>query len=100
MDTVTITRHGTAEKGEYHGQVPGNAAVGRLTWHARGTARVADHTLVPGEIGGRGVAMRLVEALIADARAEGFKIVPQCSYIAAAFARQPAWSDLIAPEQG
>lgn len=98
MNTVTITHHGNAAKGEYHAQIPGSSAIGRLTWHARGTARVADHTLVPPEIGGRGVALRLVEALVADARAEGFTIVPECSYVAAAFQRHPDWADLL--EQG
>lgn len=45
-------------------------------------------------IGGRGVAARLVDALIADARKFGFRIVPQCSYIDAAFRRHPEWADL------
>jgi predicted GNAT family acetyltransferase len=56
----------------------------------------AEHTLVPSEIGGRGVAGKLVEALIADARAEGWKIAPDCSYVAAAFQRHPEWADLLA----
>jgi uncharacterized protein len=98
MEQVTITRHGDAKAGEYHAHVPGSASIGRLTWKARGGVRVADHTLVPTEIGGRGVAARLVEALIADAREHGFKIVPQCSYVAAAFQRHPDWADLL--EQG
>ena len=46
--------------------------------------------------GGRGVAGKLVEALIADARAQGFTVVPECSYVAAAFKRHPEWSDLLA----
>jgi predicted GNAT family acetyltransferase len=50
--------------------------------------------LVPSEIGGRGVALHLVEALIADARAEGFLIDPQCSYVAAQFKRHPDWAGL------
>ena len=94
MESVTITRHGDDQAGEYHAQVPGSTAIGRLTWVQRGTARVAEHTLVPPEIGGRGVAARLVEALVADARTEGFRIVPHCSYVAAAFDRHPEWSDL------
>ena len=56
--------------------------------------RVAEHTLVPTEIGGRGVAGRLVQALIADAQAQGFKVVPECSYVAAAFEKHPEWADL------
>ena len=52
------------------------------------------HTGVPPEFGGRGVAARLVDAAIADARAEGFKIEPLCSYVAAQFRRHPQWADL------
>jgi predicted GNAT family acetyltransferase len=91
---VTITRHGDDRAGEYHAQVAGSEHVGRLTWVLRGGARVAEHTLVPPEIGGRGVAARLVEALVSDARAQGFRIVPECSYVAAAFARHPDWAGL------
>ena len=72
---VTITRHGDAQSGEYHAHIDGSDHIGRLTWVERGGARVADHTLVPPPIGGRGVAMRLVEAMVADARAQGFTII-------------------------
>lgn len=94
MESVTISRHGNANSGEYHAHVAGSNAIGRLTWVARGGARVAEHTLVPPEIGGRGVAAQLVEALIADARAQDFTVVPQCSYVAAAFDKHPEWADL------
>jgi uncharacterized protein len=95
MEPVTITRHGNAQAGEYHAHVPGSPVIGRLTWVTRRQARVADHTLVPPEIGGRGVAAQLVAALVQDAREQGFKIVPQCSYVAAAFQRHPDWADLL-----
>jgi predicted GNAT family acetyltransferase len=95
MEGTVITRHDQGARGEYHAAVPGSEAIGRLTYQRRGDdVLVADHTLVPPEIGGRGVAARLVEALIADARAEGNRIVPQCSYIDAAFRRHPEWADL------
>lgn len=94
MDEVTITRHPTPTGGEYRAHVAGSNAIGRLTWVNRGDIRVADHTIVPPEIGGRGIAARLVEALVADARAQGFRIDPECSYIAAAFKRHPDWADL------
>lgn len=95
MDQVTITRHGGGDAGEYHAHVEGSEAIGRLTWVRSGKARVAEHTLVPPEIGGRGVAAKLVEALVADARSEGFTIEPQCSYVAAAFERHPEWAELL-----
>ena len=91
---ITITRHETGHQGEYHAHVPGSDVIGRLTWVTRDGNRVAEHTLVPEAIGGRGVAGKLVEALIADAQAQGFRIVPQCSYVAAAFTRHPEWANL------
>lgn len=94
MDEVSITRHGDDRRGEYHAHVAGAKAIGRLTWKERGGVRVADHTLVPKEIGGRGVALKLVEALVADARQQGFRIEPACSYVAAQFDRHPDWADL------
>jgi predicted GNAT family acetyltransferase len=53
-----------------------------------------DHTGVPPQFEGRGIAARLVNRAIADAREQGFKIVPVCSYVAAQFRRHPEWADL------
>ncbi|QNE05825.1 GNAT family N-acetyltransferase [Croceicoccus marinus] len=94
MDNLEITRHDEETRGEYRAHPSDSVAIGRLTYKKNGDVYVADHTLVPPEIGGRGIAAKLVEALIADARDEGFKIVPQCSYVDAAFRRHPDWSDL------
>lgn len=100
MADITITHLDQGMRGEYHARVEGSEAIGRLTYRreTRGQTDVlvADHTLVPEEIGGRGVAGRLVDALIADARRLGWKIEPQCSYVAAAFRRHPEWADLLA----
>lgn len=94
MEDPTITRHEDGDRGEYHAHLPGSDHIGRLTWVERDGARIADHTLVPPQIGGRGVAARLVERMVADARAEGFKIQPLCSYVVAAFKRHPDWADV------
>ena len=94
MEQLTITSHDDGARGEYRAELAGNPHVGRMTWVKRGDARVVDHTLVPPEIGGRGIAAKLVEAIVADARAQGFKIIPQCSYVVAAFERHPEWSDI------
>ncbi len=96
MATTTISRRGIGDAGEYHAHVDGSTQVGVLSWVRQGNARVIEHTLVPPAIGGRGVAAALVEALIADAREQGFLIVPACSYVAASFKRHPEWGDLLA----
>lgn len=52
------------------------------------------HTGVPAHHRGGGIAQKLVEAGVAAARAEGFRIVPVCSYVEAQFRRHPEWADL------
>lgn len=94
MSDVTITRHDQGGAGEYHAHVAGSEEIGRLTWIERGDVRIAAHTLVPPPIGGRGVAARLVEAMIVDAREMGFRIDPACSYVDVAFRRHPEWAHL------
>ena len=63
----------------------------RFVTHAEGHAAQLDyveddgrltitHTIVPREIGGRGIAGELVRAALDYARDAGLKVVPQCSY--------------------
>jgi predicted GNAT family acetyltransferase len=92
---VTITHRAHGNGGRYIAHVEGERATGYLEWEPKSDdVRVATHTVVPKAIGGRGVAARLVERLVSDAREQGFKIVPQCSYVARKFERNPDWADL------
>lgn len=92
--TIAVTRDNETTHGAYRAAVPGGKRDAELTWVARGEARIANHTWVPPEARGKGIAMALVEALVADGEKEGFKIEPQCSYVAAAFRRHPEWAKL------
>ena len=94
MDGLKLTRIDHGDHGEYRAHPADSDHIGRLTWVQHGTVRVAEHTIVPPAIGGRGIAGELVKALIADAREAGFLIDPQCSYVAAQFARHPEWAAL------
>jgi predicted GNAT family acetyltransferase len=96
MVGLTITKHDRGGAGEYQAHLADSDSVGRLTWVERDGVHIVDHTLVPPEIGGRGVAARLVEALVADARESGFKVKPVCSYVVVAFKRHPEWADVAA----
>lgn len=57
---------------------------------------IIDHTGVPPAYEGRGIAARLVNSAIADARSQGFRITPVCSYVVAQFRRHKEWADLLA----
>lgn len=65
-------------------------------YHIRGGQMVLPHTVVPRPLEGRGLAARLVAAALDRARAEGLKVVPACSYVAAYMKRHPETQDLLA----
>jgi len=58
------------------------------------TLIIADHTGVPDAFRGMGAGLALVEALVADARANGFKVVPLCPFVNAQRKRHPEWADV------
>ncbi len=57
---------------------------------------VIPHVEAPLALRGTGAAGRLMEGLVAHARAEGVKIVPICSYAAAWLHRHPEHRDIVA----
>lgn len=83
-------------KGRYVARVHGIEGEGELTVSKVSDVLViADHTLVPDGMRGTGAAAALVNALIADARAKGRRIVPLCPLVRAQSLRHPEWSDVI-----
>jgi predicted GNAT family acetyltransferase len=93
MTDVVIDREDGAQGGRYVVRLDGQEA--ELTYRRIDDGLVsADHTFVPPEMRGSGVAVKLVERLIADARAGGYRIRPRCPYVAAQFERHPDWADL------
>jgi hypothetical protein len=56
---------------------------------------ILTHVEADRELRGTGAAARLMEAIVAHARANSLKLVPRCSYAVAWFARHPEFSDLI-----
>jgi predicted GNAT family acetyltransferase len=57
---------------------------------------IADHTFVPDSFRGTGAGLSLVTRLVADARAEGFRIMPLCPFVNAQRLRHPDWADAFA----
>ena len=57
---------------------------------------IADHTYVPDSLRGQGLAEALLAALLDDARAQGFTIIPLCPFVASQARRHPEWASLFA----
>ncbi len=58
--------------------------------------RVLTHTEVPFEFSGRGIGSRLAMGVFEDAREKGVKLVLQCPFMGAWFARHPEYADVVA----
>lgn len=93
---IAITHETRGKGGRYIAQIEGEAYKGHLDWEPTGdpNIRTATHTIVPPEIGGRGIAALLVKRLMADAREHGFRVIPECWYVAKKFDKNPEWADL------
>lgn len=93
---IRISYQDQGHKGRFSAHVEGTEDEGELTISAVSDALViADHTFVPDTLRGTGVASALVEALIADARAKGYRIIPLCPFVRTQSLKHPEWSDVI-----
>lgn len=95
MTDLEITAENKGDKGAYYADVEGTDKRAELTWRQREDGvRIANHTFTPPEARGQGIAFKLVEAMIADAREQGFRIKPTCPYVVVQFDKHPEWADL------
>ncbi len=102
MDRITVTREDSdARHGRYVARIDGIDAEGEITLTRRGPDVIsADHTGVPDAMSGKGVASTLLEFMLDDARANGFRIIPICPYVRGQYARHPEWADLFTTKPG
>ena len=89
------TVHHNAAAARFEAQVDGGLA--DCSYRLRGGVRDIVHTGVPPRSEGRGIAAVLVRTTLAHARAQGLKVRPSCSYVAAYMRRHPDTLDLLEP---
>ena len=54
------------------------------------------HTEVPPELGGKGIASRLIRGALDQVRADGLKVIPQCPFVKAFIEKNASYQDLLA----
>ncbi len=78
----------------YSLQLEGGVAI--ADYRREGDKIILNHTVVPPALQGKGAASRLIKAVLDDARGEGLKVVPLCSFVADYIDRHPEEQDLLA----
>ena len=94
-DKSTPVVHNTAE---HRFEIVEDSLMAMADYQPVEGAWIMDHTEVPTEWEGRGIASSLVAAAVAEARQRGLKIIPTCSYVAAWLKRHRDDHDLIHPD--
>ena len=95
-DELTVEREDSPGHGRYVIRLPGDLEA-EMTFRKIGSDTIAiDHTYTPPEFRGRNIAAMLMERTVADARRDGIKIRPVCSYAVLQFRRHREWADLLA----
>lgn len=101
MAEIIITKQDDGRHGRYGARIEGVNGEAELTFTHRGPGLIsADHTGAPESMRGTGAAGALVDRLIADARAEGFRIIPLCPYVGARYQKHPEWQDVMTVAPG
>jgi len=67
---------------------------GYISYQENADKLVYDHTIVPQQLGGRGVGSALVKHALNYAREQNKKVVPQCSFVASYISKHPEYQDL------
>ncbi len=80
----------------YEAEVNGELAV--VEYQLDGDRIVFRHTEVPTDLEGHGLAAKLAQTVLDDARARHLAVVPICPYIASYIKRHQEYLDVVVPE--
>jgi predicted GNAT family acetyltransferase len=89
---ICVRHNVTANR--YEAEVGGHLAV--ADYRRENERIIFTHTFVPPELRGRGIAEQLVRTALDEARRDGRRVVPQCSFVARFIRRNPEFQSLLA----
>jgi predicted GNAT family acetyltransferase len=93
LDDVTVANNETAQR--YEARVDGQLAV--IIYQQLGDRIVFMHTEVPEALEGHGIAGKMAQFALDDARARRLVVIPQCPFVASYIRRHPEYADLVPP---
>ena len=93
LDEVIVANNETAQR--YEVRVDGLLAV--ITYQRLGDRIVFLHTEVPEALEGHGIAGKMAQFALDDARARHLAVIPRCPFVASYIRRHPEYADLVPP---
>ena len=93
MSDLEVGHEETSSKGRYF--IRHAAGESELTYSiVSEKLKIADHTAVAAGQEGKGIGLIMLRAFVADARRNGFKIMPLCPFVNAQRRKHPEWADV------
>jgi len=93
--TLNIQFEEDKNRGRFYADLGGGYEA-EMTYVRNHNQMIIDHTGVPKQFEGRGIAAKLVVAGVEFARQNKRKIVPICPYVVVQFKRHKDWADVLA----
>jgi uncharacterized protein len=78
-------------------EIETDGSMAMLTYRLLGNSILLDHTEVPRELEGRGIASQLAREALEFARSKGLHVVPICPFVSGYLRRHPEYHDLLSP---
>lgn len=91
MSTDTVVHNETARQFE----ISMDGATAILTYRLKPNSIYFEHTEVPAEIQGRGIAGQLARTGLAYAREKGLSVVPLCPFVASYIKKHPEYLEIV-----
>ncbi|MDV5167897.1 GNAT family N-acetyltransferase [Photobacterium rosenbergii] len=70
----------------------------KVSYQISGNVLTLDHSSVPDALRGQGYASIMMEAVLKVIDEEGFKVIPQCSYVVHYMGKHDEWHHLLASQ--
>jgi predicted GNAT family acetyltransferase len=93
LDKLEVKHNETARR--FEADLQGSTAV--LVYKLVPGRMLIQHTEVPQELEGRGIAAKMTRVALEYARSQKLEVVPACSYTATFMAKHPEYNDLLPP---
>ena len=95
LEEVTVADNEPAQR--YEAYVDGLPAF--IAYQRRGNRITFIHTEVPKALEGHGIAGKMAQVALDDARAKHLAVIPRCPFVAGYIRRHPEYADLVPPDE-